>query len=106
MNLKYDRPYIATVNDPEIIETCKITATQYLGESVWIDIEEPVMSSEDFSYYINGNPGAMFFLGMGEDSPGLHTNTYDFNDKALRNGIKFLVLSTFQFLSPDIFKND
>jgi metal-dependent amidase/aminoacylase/carboxypeptidase family protein len=62
------------------------------------------MSSEDFSYYINGNPGGMFFLGMGEDSPGLHTNSYDFNDKALKNGIKFLVISTFHFLSPDLFK--
>ena len=57
------------------------------------------MSSEDFSYYINENPGGMFFLGMGEDSPGLHTNTYDFNDKALKNGIKFFVHSTIHFLS-------
>ena len=103
--LNYDRPYIATVNDPEIIKTCKSITEQFLGESAWIDLDKPVMSSEDFSYYIHGNPGGMFFLGMGEDSPGLHTNTYDFNDEALKNGIKFLVMSTFQFLSPDIFKN-
>ena len=100
--LKYDRPYIPTINDPEIINACKSITTQYLGESAWVDIEKPVMSSEDFSYYINENPGAMFFLGLGEDSPGLHTNTYDFNDKALRNGIKFLVFSTLFFLSKSI----
>lgn len=96
--LKYDRPYIATVNDPAIIDACKNLTIEYLGESAWVDIDNPVMSSEDFSYYIEGNPGAMFFLGMGEDSPGLHTNTYDFNDKALKNGIKFLVLSTLSFI--------
>ena len=101
--LKYDRPYIATVNDPEIINACKSITMQYLGESAWIDIDKPVMSSEDFSYYIKGNPGGMFFLGMGEDSPGLHTNTYDFNDKALNNGIKFLVISTLFFLSKSVF---
>jgi len=101
--LKYDRPYIATVNDPEIVKVCKNIATQYLGDTAWVDIEKPEMSSEDFSYYIKGNPGGMFFIGVGEDSPGLHTSTYDFNDKALRNGIKFLVLSTIRFLSPDIF---
>jgi amidohydrolase len=99
--LKYDRPYIPTVNDPEIIKACKTLTQQYLGESAWIDMDKPVMASEDFSYYIDRNPGAMFFLGMGEDSPGLHTNTYNFNDEALKNGIKFFVLSAFHFLSPE-----
>jgi amidohydrolase len=95
--LKYDRPYIATVNDPDIVNECKSITRQFIGESSWIDINEPVMSSEDFSYYISENPGGMFFLGMGEDSPGLHTNTYNFNDNALKNGIKFFVISAFFF---------
>lgn len=104
--LGYDRPYIATVNDPDIINECKSITMQYIDEPGWIDIPDPVMSSEDFSYYIHGNPGGMFFLGMGEKSPGLHTNSYDFNDKALRNGIKFLVMSTILFLSGNIFHHD
>jgi hypothetical protein len=41
----------------------------------------------------------MFFLGMGEDSAALHSSTFDFNDKALKNGILFFVLSTFELLS-------
>lgn len=104
--LKYDNPYIATVNDPQIIDASKKLTKDYLGESDWVDMKEPVMSSEDFSYYIKDNPGGMFFLGMGEDSPGLHTDTYDFNDNALKNGIKFFVLSAIRFLSPDIFDQD
>jgi hippurate hydrolase len=102
--LKYDRPYIATVNDPEIIKECKRITKQYVDESAWIDILDPVMGSEDFSYYIHGNPGGMFFLGMGEDSPELHTNSYDFNDKAIKNGIKFFVISALIFLSKNIFQ--
>jgi metal-dependent amidase/aminoacylase/carboxypeptidase family protein len=104
--LYYNRPYIATVNDPDIIEACKSITMQHLDEPGWIDIPDPVMSSEDFSYYLRGNPGGMFFLGMGENSPGLHTNSYDFNDKALRSGIKFFVMSTFYFLSGNIFHHD
>jgi len=104
--LNYNRPYIATVNDSDIINECKSITMQYIDESGWIDIPDPVMSSEDFSYYIHRNPGGMFFLGMGEKSPGLHTNSYDFNDKALRNGIKFLVMSTILFLSGNIFHHD
>ena len=57
------------------------------------------MGAEDFSYYIDRNPGAMFFLGMGEDSDGLHTNSYDFNDTALHNGILFFVVSTLGLLN-------
>lgn len=97
--LEYNRTYIATMNDPEIIKECKRITKQFVDQSAWVDMDDPVMSSEDFSYYIEENPGGMFFLGMGEESPGLHTNTYDFNDKALRNGIKFLVVSTLLFLS-------
>jgi hippurate hydrolase len=100
--LAYDRPYIATVNDPGIVHECKRLTEQFMGASAWIDIQEPVMSSEDFSYYISGHPGGMFFLGMGEDSPGLHTNTFDFNDQALKNGIKFLVISAWSLLSGDV----
>ena len=100
--LAYERPYMATVNDPAIVHECRRLTKQFMGASAWIDIREPVMSSEDFSYYISGNPGGMFFLGMGEDSPGLHTNTFDFNDQALKNGIKFLVISALSLLSGNI----
>jgi len=48
------------------------------------------MAAEDFSYYIKDYPGAMFRLGMGENSPSLHNPNFDFNDNALRNGILFL----------------
>ncbi len=97
--LNYKRPYISTVNNTEIIRKCKDYTEKYLGRQLWVDMEKPVMASEDFSYYIDKNPGAMFFLGMGEGSAGLHTNFYDFNDDALRNGILFFVASTLGLLS-------
>lgn len=103
--LQYRRPYLATVNDPGIVSECRNITRQFIGESAWIDINDPVMSAEDFSYYLRENPGGMFFLGMGEDSPGLHTNTYDFNDKALANGLKFLVLSALCFTSSNRLPN-
>lgn len=44
------------------------------------------------------HPGAIFFLGMGEESPQLHNNSFNFNDDALKNGILFLVLATLKLL--------
>jgi len=96
--LEYTQPYLPTVNDPDVVTSCKKTTQAFLGESSWIDLDKPVMSSEDFSYYIDKNPGAMFFLGMGEQSPFLHSAKFDFNDSALRNGILFFVLSTLKLL--------
>jgi len=97
--LDYDRSYIPTVNNAEVVAKCKSYTEKYMGKSLWVDMAKPVMGAEDFAYYIDENPGAMFFLGLGEDSVGLHTNSFDFNDKALRNGILFFVMSTFGLLN-------
>ncbi len=97
--LEYERPYIATINDSEVVKICKNYTQNLIGRTSWINLSAPVMASEDFSFYLDTNPGAMFFLGMGEKSPGLHTNSFNFNDKAIRNGILFLVLSTIGLLN-------
>ena len=65
----------------------------------WVDLPEPTMGSEDFAYYLERAPGAMFYLGMGEESPQLHNACYDFNDAALKNGIHFLVAATLELLA-------
>jgi len=96
--LSYRNTYIQTVNDKNVVNKCKEVTRKYMGESMWFDIEEPMMGSEDFSYYIENNPGGLFFLGMGEDCPNLHSNTFNFNDDAIKNGILFFVLSTMELL--------
>ncbi len=40
-------------------------------------------ASEDFGCYTKVCPGAIFYLGSGEDYPALHTAGYDFNDRLL-----------------------
>lgn len=40
-------------------------------------------ASEDFGCYTKLCPGAIFYLGTGEDYPPLHTREYDFNDRIL-----------------------
>ena len=101
--LVYDRPYLATVNDPGIVQECRCLTKQFMGASTWIDLQDPVLSSEDFSYYLQGHPGGMFFLGLGEDGPELHTSTFDFNDQALASGMKFFAISALSLLSDHHF---
>lgn len=44
-------------------------------------------SSEDYGYYIQKVPGAMFFIGDGEDYPKLHTIEFDFPDELIKVGV-------------------
>ena len=100
--LDYKRPYISTVNEAEIVGKCKTYTQKYLGKSSWIDMDTPVMAAEDFSYYIDKNQGAMFFIGLGENSPDLHTSTFNFNDDIIHNGILFFVISTIGLLNENL----
>ena len=44
-------------------------------------------ASEDFGHYLKECPGAMFYIGSGEDWPALHTSEYDFNDNILETAV-------------------
>jgi metal-dependent amidase/aminoacylase/carboxypeptidase family protein len=90
-DLRFERTYIPTVNDRRIVLLGRRVARRALGAGAWRDIEEPSMGAEDFAFYLQDYPGAMFRLGLGEDSPPLHSPHFDFNDAALENGIVFLV---------------
>jgi amidohydrolase len=96
--IDYKRPYIPTINNPDIVAIGKEVVERCLGSHAWIDVTEPSMGSEDFSYFLGNNRGAMFLLGMGEESPQLHNNCFNFNDDALKNGIQFLVLAALELL--------
>jgi len=90
-DFSYAAPYVPTVNDPGIVDVGRDIVQDLFGTEYWIDLDQPAMAAEDFAYYIEDHPGAMFRLGMGEDSPSLHHPEFDFNDDALKNGILFLV---------------
>ena len=71
-----------------------IRAAEKLGipaapmESLW-------RASEDFGQYLKECPGAMFYLGAGENVPALHTDAYDFNDRLLEPAVDlFAALAT------------
>ena len=71
-----------------------IQAAEKLGipaapmESLW-------RASEDFGQYLKECPGAIFYLGAGENVPALHADAYDFNDRLLEPAVDlFAALAT------------
>ena len=51
-------------------------------------LEEPSMTTEDFSWYQRFVPGMFFFLGLG-DAPALHSDNFDFDESVLPLGADF-----------------
>ncbi|MBN1828433.1 MAG: amidohydrolase [Deltaproteobacteria bacterium] len=98
-DLQYDQSYLPVVNDRAMVFLGKTVARETLGEDAWRDAEESSMGAEDFSYYLERAPGALFWLGMGEDSNPLHSPLFDFNDQAMKPAILFLVNLVARFLN-------
>ena len=67
-------------------------AADTLGPQQVIDLAEPVMGGEDFSYYTHVVPSCFFVLGLVPKGatavPELHQPTFDFNDDAIATGVE------------------
>ncbi|ENN88082.1 Hippurate hydrolase [Rhizobium freirei PRF 81] len=87
--------YPATINDRRAVEAAKSMIVQRFGEDAFVDLDLPLMGSEDFSFLLEKVPGAYVLIGNG-DSAGLHTTTYDFNDDILERGTMY-----FYYLAKD-----
>lgn len=85
--------YPVTVNDPDMVETLKKTASAMFGDQSLIEMPI-VMGSEDFSFYQQKVPGAIFFLGMGDPQKGTdaehHNPMFKTYDEVLKKGVALL----------------
>ncbi|MDX3904984.1 MAG: M20 aminoacylase family protein [Pigmentiphaga sp.] len=86
--LKYERIYPATINTPREANFVADVATAMLGKENVIRDLTPSMGAEDFSFMLQGRPGAYFRLGQGGAEQGcfLHSSSYDFNDAVIPLG--------------------
>ena len=101
MKLGFSAP--AVVNDKRVVGLLADSVTQSLsaGAIEWID--QPSMGSEDFSYYLEHVPGAMFRLGIAGDQVGhvpLHTSTFDIDERALQVGCKLFAAAAINYFDP------
>jgi hippurate hydrolase len=86
----YNEGYIPLVNDPQKVDFLQGVVESYLGAEAWIPDLPQVMGAEDFAFYLDKIPGVFLRLGLGEDSPALHSSEFDFNDQAIEAGITIM----------------
>ena len=93
VSLEYENRYSLPVLNTQVgFNLIQKLAKGYFPPTAWREMEQPSMVNEDFAFYLEGREGAMFLLGLGEDSPPLHSPQFDFNDQALENGILMMTL--------------
>lgn len=91
--VRYNKVYPATVNDPEHAERCAQVAEQLVGSDKVQRDMAPSMGAEDFAFMLQQRPGAYIWIGNGsaEGGRGLHNPYYDFNDGILPLGASYWV---------------
>lgn len=93
----------AVINDRQLVDLLANAASEVLGPGAVEWIEQPSMGSEDFSYYLELIPGAMFRLGIAGEQVGrapLHTSTFDIDQGAISIGCKLFAAAVIDYFRP------
>jgi amidohydrolase len=96
----YRRGYPPTINHADEANFAADVAAEICGAEQVDRAVAPSLGGEDFSYMLQGRPGAMLWLGNGPGEGGcfLHNSRYDFNDSALPYGVSFFCRLAERFL--------
>jgi amidohydrolase len=90
-------------NDTELTELVGKVSRELLGPQNVAVMPRPSMGSEDFASYLEHVPGTMFRLGCAGDHmpwPGLHTPTFDVDEKCIVVGAKILARTVVEWSKP------
>lgn len=91
----------AVRNHPGITDLYAEIGAELLGTDNIYHIPLPSMGGEDFSFYCEHVPAAMFRLGTARQAPDplLHTPTFDIDERAMEVGAKILARTALRLLN-------
>ncbi|HPD00304.1 MAG TPA: M20 family metallopeptidase [Acetivibrio sp.] len=102
----YNLGYPPVVNNQEIAELIACASGKILGTENVIINPEPSMLAEDFSYYAQKIPGAIFNLGcrspFDEHSHNLHSSRFTIDEACIAIGMEIMSQCALDFLSINL----
>lgn len=97
-----ERMYPALNNCKDILEYSKISLSDVVGEENLVIMDEPLMGSEDFSYFSKEVPSNFFFIGLKDEQEEietlLHHPRLSWNDKYLEISSHSLAKLAYDYL--------
>jgi amidohydrolase len=103
LTIDFRRGSPSVQNDEQITKLVSQVAGELLGDNNVQSMARPSMGSEDFAYYLEHVPGMMFRLGAAGDDkawPGLHTPTFDVDERCLAVGAKIFARTVVEWSKP------
>lgn len=104
--LDYEFGCPPTMNDPEVIRQVSEAVTELLGPEKLLQVPVSSMGSEDFAFYLEQVPGAMFRIGTCDERPesgwALHNPSTLFDERAISAGIAAMAGSVFKIGNGDM----
>lgn len=98
----YDYKYPAIINTPEAVEEAHQVLEEVLGEDALYTLPQPLMSSEDFAFYLEEVPGAFIYLSnpgyIEGQFHGHHHPKFDINEDYLELAIQTFLALTLDYL--------
>ncbi|OPZ65231.1 MAG: N-acetyldiaminopimelate deacetylase [Firmicutes bacterium ADurb.Bin506] len=89
------------INSVEMADFVVATAGRVLGQGRSAFVTRPSMVGEDFAYFAQEVPGAMYLLGVGDSDTcryPLHHSKFSFNESILWLGVRLLAQLAVDYL--------
>lgn len=101
-DIVYGRGYPALVNHEKDAALIRKTAVSLFGEDEVVDVKNPAMPAEDFSFYLKEKEGAFVWLGTGKEGETvwpLHNSRFDVDEDVLWRGAVLLAQTAIDYLN-------
>lgn len=86
--------YPAVINDPKKSERVRQIAQRHLKDIEVLSMK-PMMTGEDFAYYLQEKPGAFCYVGAGNAERGMdyphHHPRFDFDESAMKTAMELFI---------------
>jgi hippurate hydrolase len=106
VDIRFEDGYPVTVNNAGSAAFSLGVAREVLGNNAVLEMPNPVMGAEDFSYVLNRVPGSMMFLGgtpldrdLSKAAPN-HSNRVYFDETAMVDGMAVYAAMALRHLAP------
>lgn len=101
-DIVYGRGYPALVNHESDAALIRKTAISLFGEEDVVDVKNPAMPAEDFSFYLREKEGCFVWLGTAKDGETpwpLHNSRFDVDEDILWRGSALLAQTAIDYLN-------
>jgi amidohydrolase len=102
----YNVGYPPVINHTNVVENIIASAGKIIEKEYIIKNPEPAMMSEDFAYYVQKIPGALYILGCAkpdrDTSYNLHSSKFDIDENCLKIGMQIMAQTAIDIINEEV----